>query len=64
MIDVIPARPEMAGMLALQTTQQLLGQHVDEAALAQAIRGGIAMAVVDGPRILAIGGVTKIWDDR
>lgn len=64
MIDLIPARPDMARIFRLQTAQTALGQIADEAALAQAIEGGIAMAVVDGPRILAIGGVTTLWVDR
>lgn len=51
-------------MLRLQTTQQLLGQHASEALLADAIKNGIAMAVVDGDRVLAIGGVYKLWEDR
>ena len=64
MIDVIPARAEMAAMFRLQTTQQALSHLADEATLAHAIENGIAMAVVDGPRILAIGGVMRLWEDR
>lgn len=64
MIDIVPARPEMAALFRLQTAQQLLGQVVDEPTLFYAIVNGIAMAVVDGERILAIGGVTRMWEDR
>lgn len=64
MIEVVAARPEMASMLQLQTTQQALGQFADVDVLRAAIQNGVALAVIDGPRILAIGGVMKMWDGR
>lgn len=64
MIDVVPARPEMAKILRLQSVQRALGHPSDIETLADAIRSGIAMAVVDGDRVLAMGGVMKVWDGR
>lgn len=64
MIDVVPARVSMAQELQLQSAQQVLGQHADVEILEHAIANGVAMAVIDGGRILAIGGVMKVWDDR
>jgi len=64
MIEVVAARPEMAKRFQLQSAQQVLGHHADIAILTHAIENGVAMAVVDEGRILAIGGVMKVWDDR
>jgi len=63
-IDLIPARPEMARSLDLQPEQIALGQVVDETMLATAIANGIAMAAVKDGRILALGGIVKLWADR
>lgn len=64
MIDLVPAQAEMANILRLQSVQQALGHHANVDVLRDAIKSGVAMAVVDGPRILAIGGVSKIWEGR
>jgi hypothetical protein len=63
-IDVIPARPEMANVLTLQGAQMALGQYATPEHLAAAMVNGFALAVVDGSRILAIGGVQTVWEDR
>jgi hypothetical protein len=64
MIDLIPARPEMARTFDLQPEQVALGQVADEQTLAAAIQNGIAMAAVQDGRVLAIGGIVEIWKDR
>ena len=63
-IDVIPARPEMADILSLQGAQMALGQYATPEHLAAAMVNGFGLAVVDGSRILAIGGVQTVWEDR
>ena len=63
-IEVIPARPEMADILSLQGAQMALGQYATPEHLAAAMVNGFGLAVVDGSRILAIGGVQTVWEDR
>jgi hypothetical protein len=63
-IDLIPAKPSMASRIRLQPDQIALGQIADEATLAAAIQNGIAMAVVDGDTILAVGGIVTMWEGR
>lgn len=64
MIDLIPARPEMARMLKLQDVQLRLGQAMDEASLKAAIDAGVALAATDGRRILGMAGICELWPDR
>jgi len=64
MIDLIPARPEMARAFVVQPEQIALGQVADETMLAHAISNGIAMAAVEGDRVLAMGGIVELWKDR
>lgn len=64
MIDLVPARPEMAREFNLQPDQVALGQFADEQTLATAISNGIAMAAVEDGRVLAIGGIVEMWPDR
>lgn len=54
----------MAKRIRLQPDQIALGQVADEASLSAAIQNGIAMAVVDGETILAIGGIVTMWEGR
>lgn len=63
MIDLIPARPEMARVFRVQEAQQLLGQVPTEEKLAVHIDNGLAMAVVSGSRILAVGGILDVWEN-
>lgn len=63
MIEVIPARPEMAASLDLQEVQQLTGLAATPENLAQFIQAGPAFACVDGS-VLAILGVFPVWHER
>lgn len=64
MIDVIPARPFMAERLQLQSAQLLAGQTMTPAAIESAIRGGLALAAVEGGHIYAMAGIYEIWEGR
>lgn len=64
MIELIPARPEMAFTMTPQRGQIATGQILTRDALADAIRSGYALACVDGARILSIGGIAEQWPDR
>lgn len=64
MIDLIPARPEMAHMLTPQPAQIATGQVMSPEEVAHAIRQGVALAATDGARVLAIGGVAELWSER
>ena len=64
MIDTIPAHPAMLRALDLQPAQHLVSGAMTETDLINAMRGGTAVAVVDAGRVLAIGGVFKVWEER
>lgn len=64
MIDVIPARPFMAERLQLQSAQMLSGQAMTPAAIESAIKGGLALAAVEGDRIYGMAGIYEVWEDR
>jgi len=64
MIDVIPARPFMAERLQLQSAQMLSGQAMTPAAIESAIKGGLALAAVEGERIYGMAGIYEIWEGR
>lgn len=64
MIDVIPARPFMAERMELQQAQVLAGQMMTPAAIESAIRGGTALAAVDGDRIICMAGIYEVWEGR
>jgi hypothetical protein len=64
MIDLIPARAEMADLIDLNPAQLMFGTRPDRAALQTAIDAGLAFAVIDGDRVVAIGGVRNVWQDR
>ena len=63
MIEIIPARPEMASMIRLQKVQTLTGMKLTPENLARFIASGPAFACVDGS-VMAIGGVLPIWEGR
>lgn len=63
MIEVIPARPEMATAIDLQEVQRLTGLAVTPENLAEFIRMGPSFACVDDS-ILAILGVFPTWEGR
>lgn len=68
MIDLIPARPEMAAWLDPHEAQAATGQIMTRETLAAAIRAGTAIACVDSsgpvPRLLGLGGIAEEWTDR
>lgn len=64
MIDVIPARPFMAERLQLQSAQMLSGQAMTPAAIESAIKGGLALAAVEGDKVLGMAGIYEVWEDR
>lgn len=64
MIELIPARPEMAAMISPQHQQLATGQIMTRDHLAAAINAGLALACVEGSRILAVGGIAEQWPDR
>lgn len=64
MIDIIPAREDMASLLTPQAAQLATGQMLTKAAMAAAIAGGLSLAAVSGSRVLAIGGISEVWDGR
>jgi hypothetical protein len=63
MIEIIPATPEMADQIMLQSTQQISGFEATSAELANFIKSGPAFAAVDGS-LLAIAGLVPIWPGR
>lgn len=63
MIEIVPARAEMAREIRVQQMQQLTGMAVTEENMAEFIRSGPAFACVDG-RVLAILGIMPLWHDR
>lgn len=63
MIDLIPARPWMAERLKLQSVQEVTGQAMTPESLAMAIDGGMALAAVDGDRIVGMAGIFERWTD-
>jgi hypothetical protein len=63
MIDVIPARPEMADAIEVQEAQLLSGLPVNRDSLGSFIRSGPAFACVDGG-VLAVLGIIPVWEDR
>lgn len=64
MIDVIPARPFMAEQMRLQAPQSSTGQTMSPLDIGNAITGGMALAAVEGARIVALAGIYQIWDGR
>jgi hypothetical protein len=64
MIDLIPARPEMAALLVPQQSQLATGQVMTRPQLEAAIESGFALACVRDAKILAIGGIAEHWPDR
>lgn len=64
MVDLVPATPDMAEVLQPQSVQLLNGMPFDKRALRAAISAGWALAVVDGGRPIAIGGLVPIWPGR
>ena len=63
MIEIIPARPEMATAIDLQHAQRLTGMAVTPENLAEFIKAGPAFACVEDG-ILAILGMFPVWQDR
>ena len=63
MIEIIPARPEMADVMRVQNAQRVSGMQMTRESLAQCIAAGPAFACVDGS-ILAIGGINPVWHQR
>lgn len=61
MIDVIPARPWMADKLHLQQPQVLFGQAMTRESLEMACAGGMALAGVEGTRIVGMAGIFERW---
>jgi hypothetical protein len=61
MVDIIPARPEMATLIDVQPEQRSQATVENLAALLDA---GPGFAVVHGAKILAIGGTHELWRDR
>lgn len=59
---VLPARPEMVGMIDVQPAQRDQVMHADD--VAAAIDRGPAYAVAHEGRLLAIGGVAIVWPGR
>jgi len=54
----------MARVLTPQAAQISTGQVMSEQDLRGAIAGGLALAAVDGSRVLAVGGIVEIWPGR
>lgn len=61
MIDLIPARPWMAERLKLQAAQELTGQAMTPESIEMAIEGGMALAGVDGDKIVGMAGIFERW---
>lgn len=64
MIDVIPARPDMADLIRLNREQLRFGAAPTPAALKSYIDAGLALAAVDQGEVLAIVGYREIWPGR
>jgi len=64
MIDVIPARAEMADMLRLNSEQLKFGAVPTKEALQIYIDAGLALAAVEDGKILAIAGAREVWPGR
>lgn len=64
MIDIIPARAEMAEMIKLNDAQMIFGMQPDRVGLQHFIDSGLAFAVVRDEEVLALGGVRDVWPDR
>ena len=61
MIDLIPARPWMAERLNLQPAQMLTGQAMTPESVEMAIGGGMALAGVQGEKIIGMAGIFERW---
>jgi len=64
MIDLVPARPEMVSLIKPQRGQLATGQTMSREQVAAAIEAGVSLACVQGPRVLAFGGIAEQWPDR
>lgn len=64
MIDIVPARAEMAAMFRPQEVQTRFGVDLSPGALQKFIDAGMSFAVVDDGQILCLGGVRNMWADR
>lgn len=64
MVEIIPAHPGMMLALDVQPFQQITGTELTPAALERLLALGSGYAVVEGPRVLAIGGAYEMWRDR
>jgi hypothetical protein len=54
----------MAERFQLQHAQVLAGQAMTPAAIESAIKGGLALAAVEGDRIYGMAGIYEVWPDR
>ncbi|CAB4126151.1 hypothetical protein UFOVP68_13 [uncultured Caudovirales phage] len=64
MIDLVPARAEMALLIRPQPIQIKLGALITPQTLQARIDTGLAFAVIDGNEILALGGAQDLWPGR
>ncbi len=64
MINLVPARAEMASLIRPQPSQMKFGVDISPGALQRFIDSGLAFAVVDGSEVLALGGARDIWPGR
>lgn len=63
MIDLIPARPLMAERLKLQSAQMMTGQMMTPENIELAISGGMALAAMDGEKIIGMAGIFQRWEN-
>lgn len=61
MVEIIPARPEMALMIDAQPRQQV---RATVEYLTRLLAAGPGFAAVSGTTILGIGGLQEVWRDR
>ena len=64
MIDLVPAQPWMLNSIALQPIQEAFRSEMTHDDVARAAQSGVALACVRGPTIIAMGGITQIWEGR
>lgn len=62
MIEVIPAHPRMAELLRLQEVQALNGQVMTHEAVETACAGGMALAAVEGDKLIGMAGIYERWE--
>ena len=62
MIDLIPARPEMAERLTLHQGQAATGQFMTETSVAVAIQRGMALAAFEGETLLGMAGLCERFE--